>query len=93
MKTIASMLLMCAAGAVASAVVVHPALAVDLSSDAVLAPGALDRQRPLRRLVGRRLAADAPLAPGSVRKAARPVSPPCAWEILPPGAANRPTRR
>lgn len=88
MKTIASMLLMCAAGAVASAMVIPPALAADLSGDAVLAPGALDRQRPLRRLVGRRLATDAPLAPGSVKQRARPVDP-CSREILPPGAANR----
>ena len=74
-------------GAVA---VAPPALAADRSDDGVLAPGALDRQRPLRRLVGRRLAADAPLAPGTVRKASRP-SLPCPPEILPPGAA-RPRR-
>lgn len=64
-----------------------PALAADRSDDGVLAPGALERQRPLRRLVGRRLAADAPLAPGTVKKAARPTRP-CPPEILPPGAAT-----
>jgi hypothetical protein len=63
------------------------ALAADRSDDGVLAPGALERQRPLRRLVGRRLAADAPLAPGTVKKAARPTLP-CPPEILPPGAAT-----
>jgi hypothetical protein len=86
-----AIVLMYAAGLVASTAAVQPAAAADLSYDAVLAPGALERQRPLRRLVGRRLAADAPLAPGSVKKHARPILP-CPPEILPPGSAGRPGR-
>jgi hypothetical protein len=64
-----------------------PALGADRSDDGVLTPGALERQRPLRRLVGRRLASDAPLAPGTVKRPRRPVTP-CPPEVLPPGAAT-----
>jgi hypothetical protein len=91
LKTIVPMVLMCTTGVVASATAIQPAAAADLSDDAVMAPGALERQRPLRRLVGRRLAIDAPLAPGSVKKHARPTLP-CPPEILPPGSAGRPGR-
>ncbi len=91
-KTVVSTVLMCGAGFVASTAAIHPAVAADLSDDAVMAPGALERQRPLRRLVGRRLAADAPLAPGSVKHRPRPIDP-CSREILPPGAATGASRR
>ena len=65
------------------------AVAADRSDDGVMSPRALDRQRPLRRTLGRRLAADAPLAPGTVKRHRRPIDR-CAAEILPPGAATRP---
>jgi hypothetical protein len=92
LKTIVPMVLMCTAVVVASTAAVQRAAAADLSDDAVMAPGALERQRPLRRLVGRRLAADAPLAPGSVKHRLRHLDP-CSREILPPGAATRPSQR
>jgi hypothetical protein len=88
LKTIAPMVLMCTAGLVASTAAVQSAAAADLSDDAVMAPGALERQRPLRRLVGRRLAVDAPLPPGTVKHRRSHVDP-CSRELLPPGAATR----
>ena len=77
------------------------AQAADVAEDAVLAPGTLENHRPRRRLVGRKLAVDSPLAPGSVKssKSTTAASAPRDGEAvlapasIAPGSADRPAKR